>query len=98
MTMPEVLVTLTESKLLDMMTEAGLRGITQTLAEERALVRPLLVDLAVFADGHHDFKSGVCRPQPGVGCWPFCDACKLLARVPADVVTEARRVREVRES
>lgn len=77
--------------LMDLSLEVG-------RVEERALIRPLLVDLAVFADRHHDFDSGDCHPQPGVDCWPFCDACKVLARVPADVVDEARRVREERES
>lgn len=66
--------------------------------EECTALRPLLVDLAVFADRQHDFKSGDCHPQPGVDCWPFCDACKVLARVPTDVLDEARRVRAERES
>jgi hypothetical protein len=60
-------------------------------AEERAAFRPLLVDLVAFADGEHEYRDGGCHPQPGVDCYDWCDACKLIARVPADVLASARR-------
>ncbi|MGI5247552.1 hypothetical protein [Dactylosporangium sp. CA-139066] len=59
--------------------------------EERGAFRPLLVDLVAFADNEHEYRDGGCHPQPGVDCYDWCEACKLLARVPADVLGEARQ-------
>lgn len=61
-------------------------------AEERAAFRPLLVDLVAFVDDEHEYRDGGCHPQPSKDCYDWCDACKLLARVPADVLDEARQV------
>lgn len=84
--------TYTQDELERLLTDAIGRGVRQALAEERALVRPLLVDLVAFVDLEHEDASGSCHPQPGKDCYDWCEACKLLARVPADVVDEARRV------
>lgn len=57
----------------------------------RAELRPLLVDLVAFTDNEHEYRDGGCHPQPGRDCCDWCEACKLLARVPADVLAEARQ-------
>jgi hypothetical protein len=51
----------------------------------------LLVDLVAFVDDEHEYRDGGCHPQPGVDCYEWCEACKLIARVPADVLAEARQ-------
>lgn len=85
------LVTLPEAKLRSMMSEVGRRSTEQALTEERALVRPLLVDLVAFVDDEHEVVTNGCHYEPGKDCAVWCDACKLLARVPADVLAEARQ-------
>lgn len=74
-----------EAELREIVERAVLAGVKQALTEERAAVRPLLVDLMAFVDGRHDFRAGACH-------YDWCEACKVLARVPADVVAEARQV------
>jgi hypothetical protein len=84
--------TISKAELTSMLERSTLAGIEQALAEERALVRPLLVDLVAFVDLEHEDASGSCHPQPGKDCVAWCEACQMLARVPADVLTEARQV------
>lgn len=50
----------------------------------------LLVELVAFADERHTGRYGG-RMREGPECYR-CEACGLLARVPADVLTEARQV------
>lgn len=53
--------------------------------------RPLLVDLVAFTDQEHDVATNGCHYTPGTDCNTWCEACKLIARVPADVLAQARQ-------
>ncbi len=39
----------------------------------------------------NEYAVDSCHPRPGVDCAAWCAACKLLGRVPADVLAEARQ-------
>lgn len=53
--------------------------------------RALFVDLVAFVDREHAYQVDSCHPQPGVDCWAWCEACKLLTRVQDGVLAEARQ-------
>lgn len=51
----------------------------------------LLLELVAFIDEEHEFTAlSGCHPQPGVHCVDWCEACKLLDRVPQPLVADAR--------
>jgi hypothetical protein len=57
----------------------------------------LAVNLAAFVDEAHEWKAATgCHPQPGTDCVSWCEACKLLATVPADMLGAARAVLRAR--
>jgi hypothetical protein len=37
-------------------------------------------------------QAGEVHYEPGRDCWPGCKACKLISRVPPDVLAESRRL------
>jgi hypothetical protein len=52
--------------------------------------RTLLVEFVAFADERHTGRYGG-RMRESPECFR-CEACELLARVPADVLAEARQM------
>lgn len=84
-------LTYTAAELQALLTRAAADGIAQALTEERAAVRPLLVDLVAFVDQEHEYAVDSCHPQPGSDCGAWCEACKLIAQVPVDLLAEARQ-------
>jgi hypothetical protein len=52
-------------------------------------------ELVAFVDRHHDFADEACgcHPVPRVDpCSPWCEACKVLADVPAALLDAAHVV------
>ncbi len=49
--------------------------------------------LVGFVDQHHDVKRGTgCHTEPGIDCEPWCDACRVLRDVPAQILEDARHI------
>jgi hypothetical protein len=57
-----------------------------------AVIDPLLLlELVAFVDEEHEYTAlSGCHPQPGEHCVAWCEACKLIARVPRDLTAGAR--------
>lgn len=63
-------------------------------AEQRAWTVPFVV----YAIQHHDLRPDAKAVTPGVDCKIWCQSCRLLPSVPADVVAAANaRIREYEE-
>lgn len=77
---------------------AAITAAVDELEEGRVALRALVVDLVAFVDREHEVPSGGRNPKPGDECFEDCAACRLLARVPSDVLAEARRMLAERES
>lgn len=58
--------------------------------ETVAGVRAAAIKLIAHVDRSHQYERDGCDTTPGVDCTPWCGACKALADVPAELLTEAR--------
>lgn len=55
------------------------------------------IALAAFVMGAHEFDSDSCGPTPGVDCYEWCKACKVLAGLPPEVLEAATAKRTADE-
>lgn len=51
-----------------------------------------VLELIAFVDREHE-TTGSCTPEPGVDCVDWCDACRALSGVPADLLAAVRSER-----